>query len=97
MGVRMTEVMAEEGINQKELAAKARVNASSLSRIEQGKALGGVHAASVLRIARALGVEPGWLLCGEGPKRRVQISVSDSLSAEAVRELVREELRQQGR
>jgi transcriptional regulator with XRE-family HTH domain len=48
------------------LAAKADLAASQISRWEAGERAGGVEAATIIRLARALGVPVGWLAADEG-------------------------------
>lgn len=54
------------GRQQKWLAEKSGVEESGISRILNGHSLVGVTADTVLRLARRLGCDPGWLLSGDG-------------------------------
>lgn len=57
------------GLEGKDVAETSGVDASVISRILNGRSLTGVYADTVLKLARALDVSPGWLLCGDGLKR----------------------------
>lgn len=48
------------------LAEKSGIDASQISRIETGKASEGIEAATLIRLARALGTPVGWLAADEG-------------------------------
>lgn len=54
------------GFSQKELAARSSVSESQLSRYESSERVEGVEAATLIRLARALGVPVGWLVADEG-------------------------------
>lgn len=58
---------------QKWLAEHSGVEASTITRIIKGQALVGVPGDTIVRLARALGVSPGWLLAGDGPKRAIWV------------------------
>jgi len=48
------------------LAEKASMDKSQVSRIETGKASEGIEAATIIRLARALGSPVGWIIANEG-------------------------------
>lgn len=48
------------------LAEKADVDPSQVTRWEKGERADGIEAATVIRLARALGVPVGWLAADEG-------------------------------
>lgn len=54
------------GFSQKELAERSKVSESQLSRYESSERVEGVEAATVIRLAKALGVPVGWLVADEG-------------------------------
>lgn len=51
---------------QTDLAAVSGVSQPSISQLQSADSLSGVTAATVARVALALGVSSGWLLTGEG-------------------------------
>lgn len=55
-------------LTQDKIAKGAGVSQSVISKMRKAKTVKGVTAAAVVRVAKALGVEPGWLLTGYGPK-----------------------------
>ena len=63
---RLTQAREELGISGRELRERT---GTDVSRLEGGKRLSGVSAATVIVLARALGVRVEWLLTGEGPRR----------------------------
>ena len=60
----MQAVRTERGLTKAELARRVELKAPSLSQIENGGQSG---VDTVERIAKALGVSPGWLAYGVGP------------------------------
>lgn len=48
------------------LAARAGMTPGAISRIEDGSRVPGIKAATVLRLANALGCPVGWLIADEG-------------------------------
>jgi transcriptional regulator with XRE-family HTH domain len=54
------------GFAQKELAERSQGSESQLSGYESAERVEGVEAATVIRLARALGVPVGWLVADEG-------------------------------
>jgi len=48
------------------LATKAQMDPSQITRLEAGESNEGIEAATVIRLARALGVPVGWLAADEG-------------------------------
>jgi ribosome-binding protein aMBF1 (putative translation factor) len=48
------------------LAKRAELDKSQVSRIETGQAADGIEAATIIRLARALGTPVGWLAADEG-------------------------------
>lgn len=53
-------------MTQTALARKAAMDKSQISRIEAGEAADGIEAATIIRLARALGAPVGWLAADEG-------------------------------
>lgn len=53
-------------MTQTALAKKAEMDKSQISRIEKGEASDGIEAATLIRLARALGTPVGWLAADEG-------------------------------
>lgn len=66
----MSKANGGTGITGKELSEASGVEESGITRIRKGDALVGVTADTVLRLARALGVSPSFLLAGERPEPR---------------------------
>ena len=64
MGQRLQAVRTERGLTKAALARLVELKAPSLSQIENGGQSG---VDTVERIAKALGVSPGWLAFGVGP------------------------------
>lgn len=64
MGQRLQAVRTERGLTKAALARLVELKAPSLSQIENGGQSG---VDTVERIAKALGVSPGWLAYGVGP------------------------------
>jgi len=64
MGQRLQAVRTERGLTKAALARMVELKAPSLSQIENGGQSG---VDTVERIAKALGVSPGWLAYGVGP------------------------------
>jgi len=63
IGRRVVELRRERGLTQKALATKAHLSASQMFRIEQGA---NMSVASLLAMARALGVTPDVLFAAPG-------------------------------
>jgi transcriptional regulator with XRE-family HTH domain len=59
-GQRLREVRADAGLSQDTLAERAGVHATAIGRMERGGRE--PRLATILRLARALGVQPGTLL-----------------------------------
>lgn len=55
-------------LNQTQLAKRSGVATSQISRFEGEDRIDNMAAATVVRLAVALGVRVGWLLCGELPR-----------------------------
>lgn len=72
---RLSEAIEEDGRPDREIAEAADVDAGGLSRWKRGQRFQGIDAASVVRVAKALGVRVGWLLAGEEPKRSRSSSI----------------------
>jgi len=64
---RLGEAMLRAGVNTRQLQAESGVDNGLISRYLNRKRFHGVAADTVVRLARALGVPPGWLMTGEGP------------------------------
>ena len=86
LGVRLRATRERKGWNQQELANASGVDSPRISRIEGGKRMGGLTAAHVVRLARALEVSVGYLLAGEsaGP----MLSLHEQIPLSVVTELV---------
>ena len=54
------------GMTATALAERAEMDLSQISRLESGERAGGIEAATVIRLAQALGVPIGWLAADEG-------------------------------
>ncbi|WP_208029811.1 helix-turn-helix domain-containing protein [Rhabdothermincola sediminis] len=68
-GVRVRELRHERGLSQERLAHEADLHWSFVSQVERGKF--GNRLPNLLRLAAALGVDPGALVSGiEPPDRR---------------------------
>jgi transcriptional regulator with XRE-family HTH domain len=61
VGLRVRELREAKGLTQAELAGKANVRRATLSAIENGQTRG-VDFDTLDRLARVLGVEPGFLV-----------------------------------
>ena len=61
VGVRVRKVRRAQDLTQEQLAAKAKLNAITISRLEKGTAKA-VYADTVAALARALGVSADYLL-----------------------------------
>ncbi len=48
------------------LAEASKIDAGQISRLESGERTAGVEAATIIRLARELGVPVGWLAADEG-------------------------------
>ena len=55
-----------QGLTLTALAERSGISLSQLSRLESGERVVGIEAATVLRLAAALGEPVGWLLADEG-------------------------------
>jgi len=69
VGERLRETRQRRVLTQFELAKQAGVSVVALSRIENGHLDGPPRQRTVRRLARALKVDPAWLLFGEQPDR----------------------------
>lgn len=58
-GQRLRELRIEKGMTQKELAAKAKIDFTYLSKIETS-VMSPPRAKTILALARGLGVDKGW-------------------------------------
>src|SRR5438132_4718334 len=65
---RILEARKEAGLTQNQLAERSGIGQSALSSLETGETIY-PQAGTLLRLARALGVEATWLDSGELPKR----------------------------
>jgi len=63
---RLTYARERAGITKAALAKKLGVDAGAITRHEQGERAQGIEAATVIRLARELGVPVGWLAADEG-------------------------------
>lgn len=63
---RLAYARTRAGMTQTALAEKCGVDTSQISRIESEERAAGLEAATIIRIARALGVPVGWLAADEG-------------------------------
>lgn len=64
--LRVKYARARAGMTARALAKRSEMTPSQISRIETGDRVRGIEAATVLRLAEALGVPAGWLLADEG-------------------------------
>lgn len=53
-------------MTQTALAKRAELDVSQVSRIEAGERASGIEAATIIRLAKALGAPVGWLAADEG-------------------------------
>jgi transcriptional regulator with XRE-family HTH domain len=60
-------------MTQTALAKKSSVTLPQISRIENGENFAGVEAATIIRLARALGAPVGWLAADEGELGQIPI------------------------
>jgi transcriptional regulator with XRE-family HTH domain len=67
--IRVEELREAKGWNQAELARRAKVRPSTLVDIEKGRTKR-IDLAVLERLAKALGVAPGYLIADTPPKRR---------------------------
>ncbi len=74
-GARLTAAREERGLSQKQLAAKLRINVSTLSRHERGEA--SPRFDELLALRAALGVSLDFLMTGEGPPGQPTLSSHD--------------------
>lgn len=63
---RLTYARERAGITKAALAKAVGVDPPAITRHEQGERAQGIEAATVIRLARALGVPVGWLAADEG-------------------------------
>lgn len=66
MPTRIKYARERAGLTRAAVAKRALVDPSQITRWEQGERADGVEAATVIRLARALGVPVGWLAADEG-------------------------------
>ena len=59
------------------LARKAKMDKSQVSRIEKGEIGEGLEAATIIRLARALGAPVGWLAADEGELGNIPVFGQD--------------------
>lgn len=55
------------GVTAHQVAVACGIPDSRFSKLKRGQHVAGIQADMVLRLARALQVDPGWLLSGDGP------------------------------
>lgn len=60
------------------VAEAAEADPSQVSRLERGVRVGGVEAATLIRLSRALGVPVGWLVADEGAAPPVPVFVEET-------------------
>jgi transcriptional regulator with XRE-family HTH domain len=60
-------------MTQTALAAKAQVALPQISRLEAGERVSGIEAATIIRLARALGAPVGWLAADEGELGQIPV------------------------
>jgi len=65
VGERLRSARERRVLTQADLATKAKVTVVAISRIENGRLDGTPRQSTVRRLARALKVDPAWLLFGE--------------------------------
>lgn len=66
---RARQARKDAGLGVREVGEKSGNGVAFVSRLENGKRIGGLTVSLVLAHARALGVNVQWLLTGEGPQR----------------------------
>ena len=72
---RVTYARERLGMTMTELATQLDVPLSTMSRLESGERIDGIEAATLIRLARALGVPVGWLAANEGAPPATDIPV----------------------
>ena len=55
-----------QGLTQTALAERTGIDLGGISRLEKGERVVGIEAATIIRLAAALGVPVGWLAADEG-------------------------------
>lgn len=58
--------LKSKGVSAHQVAQACGIPDSRFSKLTKGQHVGGIQADMVQRLARALRVDPGWLLCGDG-------------------------------
>jgi transcriptional regulator with XRE-family HTH domain len=66
LATRLKYARERAGLTATAVAARADLDLSQVSRYEKGERVEGIEAATVIRLARALGVPVGWLAADEG-------------------------------
>ncbi|MDX8402516.1 MAG: helix-turn-helix transcriptional regulator, partial [Mariprofundaceae bacterium] len=84
-GERLKKERNERGLTQSALAKKAGVTKATISALELGYSKQ-ASAEVLLKLSRALGVNPEWLVTGKGP-RRIEPSADGQALPEDAREL----------
>jgi transcriptional regulator with XRE-family HTH domain len=84
LAARVRELRERCGLSQKELAAAAGFDASTVSRIESGERR--LSAGDVVALARAFGVEVGDLLRADEPALALRAECTDEELQESLRE-----------
>lgn len=67
LGQRLENIRRRRVMTQAELATAAGVALITVTRLENDAGSGNPRPDTVRRLARALGVDPAWLLFGDGP------------------------------
>jgi transcriptional regulator with XRE-family HTH domain len=66
IGERLREARERRFLTQSELGQQAGLQIATISRIENDHHEGRPRLATIRRLAEALGVEPGWIMFGDG-------------------------------
>lgn len=66
LSTRLKYARERAGLTATAVAERADIDLSQVSRIESGERVAGIEAATVIRLAKALGVPVGWLAADEG-------------------------------
>ncbi len=83
LGARILMARMERRMHKSTLENAAGIATGRVTRLEKGKRVAGITADAVIKIANALGVEPGWLLTGRGEMwAKRQLESTGSTSAE---------------
>lgn len=91
---RVRDCITEQETSATAIAELAGLSTPAVTRLQRGEQFEGIKAASVIRIAKALGVRPAWLLLGEEPKfTGGMAAASDPESVKLLAKLIASEMK----